>query len=155
MAGAPRPSAESTAAELAAIGDNVAQYLARVADLPAVLAEQVARGARPQRVLWASTSTKDPSYPDTKYVEPLIGEHTVNTMPESTIDAFRDHGAVVPGSVEQGVEEARAVPAQLAALGIDLHAATEELVEEGIAKFEQPFDALLENLEGKRAALGA
>jgi len=114
-----------------------------------------AAGAQVQRPLWASTSTKDPSYPDTKYVEPLIGEHTVNTMPESTIDAFRDHGAVVPGSVEQGVEEARAVPAQLAALGIDLHAATEKLVEEGIAKFEQPFDALLENLEGKRTALGA
>jgi transaldolase len=114
-----------------------------------------AAGAQVQRPLWASTSTKDPSYPDTKYVEPLIGEHTVNTMPESTIDAFRDHGTVMPGSVEQGVEEARAVPGQLAALGIDLHAATEKLVEEGIAKFEQPFDALLENLEEKRTALGA
>jgi transaldolase len=114
-----------------------------------------AAGARVQRPLWASTSTKDPTYPDTKYVEPLIGEHTVNTMPESTIEAFRDHGAVVPGSVEHGVEEARAVPERLAALGIDLHAATDRLVEEGIAKFEQPFDALLENLEQKRSELGA
>lgn len=114
-----------------------------------------AAGAQVQRPLWASTSTKDPSYPDTKYVEPLIGDLTVNTMPESTIEAFRDHGAVAPGSVEQGVGEAGTVPTHLAALGIDLHAATERLVEEGIAKFEQPFDSLLENLEEKRAALVA
>lgn len=112
-----------------------------------------AAGARVQKPLWASTSTKDPAYPDTKYVEPLIGEQTVNTMPEVTIEAFRDHGTVVPGSIEHGADQAGEVPAKLAALGIDLKSATEALVEEGIRKFEQPFDALLENLEGKRAAL--
>ena len=112
-------------------------------------------GAQVQRPLWASTSTKDPSYPDTKYVEPLVGEMTVNTMPETTIDAFRDHGTVTPGSIEQGVEAAAAVPARLAALGIDLQAATDALVEEGIVKFEKPFDALLANLEEKRGEIAA
>ena len=114
-----------------------------------------AAGARVQKPLWASTSTKDPDYPDTKYVEPLVGKQTVNTMPEATIDAFRDHGRVVPGSVEQGVEEALDVPARLAALGVDLDEVTDALVEEGIAKFEQPFDALLENLREKRSKLAA
>ena len=112
-----------------------------------------AAGAQVQRPLWASTSTKDPDYADTKYVEPLVGEQTVNTMPEVTIEAFRDHGRVVAGSVEQGVEDALEVPGRLASLGIELVEVTAGLVEEGIRKFEQPFDALLQNLEKKRAAL--
>ena len=112
-----------------------------------------AAGAQVQRPLWASTSTKDPDYADTKYVEPLVGEQTVNTMPEVTIEAFRDHGRAVPGSVEEGIGEALEVPGHLADLGIDLHEVTAGLVEEGIAKFEQPFDALLQNLEEKRTAL--
>jgi transaldolase len=112
-------------------------------------------GAQVQKPLWASTSTKDPSYPDTKYVEPLVGRQTVNTMPEVTIEAFRDHGRVVPDSIEQGAEEAAQVPAQLAGLGIELEQVTAALVEEGIAKFEQPFDALLQKLEEKRAAFAA
>lgn len=111
-----------------------------------------AAGAKVQKPLWASTSTKDESYPDTKYVEPLVGRQTVNTMPEITIEAFRDHGRVVPDSVEQGVEEAARVPARLAALGIELGTVTDALVEEGITKFQQPFDALLKNLKKKRAA---
>ncbi len=110
-------------------------------------------GALVQKPLWASTSTKDPSYPDTKYVEPLVGEHTVNTLPEATIDAFRDHGRVVPGSILEGVEAAMEVPQLLAALDIDLGEATAALVEEGLEKFEQPFDALLNNLAEKRTAL--
>lgn len=110
-------------------------------------------GALVQKPLWASTSTKDPAYPDTKYVEPLVGPQTVNTMPEVTMNAFRDHGRVIPGSVTQGLDEARHVPARLAALDIDLDDVTTNLVEEGIAKFEQPFDALLGNLEEKAAAL--
>jgi len=114
-----------------------------------------AAGAQVQRPLWASTSTKDPSYPDTKYVEPLVGKQTVNTMPDATIDAFRDHGKVVADSVEDGVAEALEVPPKLAALGIDLDQVTAALVVEGIAKFEKPFDALLQNLEEKRAALAA
>ena len=112
-------------------------------------------GARVQKPLWASTSTKDPDYPDTKYVEPLVGRHTVNTMPDATIDAFRDHGRVQPDSVLDGVDEALEVPARLAELGVDLDAVTAALVEEGIAKFEQPFDALLANLEEKRKTLAA
>jgi len=112
-------------------------------------------GAQVQRPLWASTSTKDPAYPDTKYVEPLVGEHTVNTLPEVTIAAFRDHGVVVPGSIGRGLKDALAVPGRLAALGIDLEAATEVLVEEGIEKFKQPFDDLLLKLEEKRKALAA
>ena len=112
-------------------------------------------GARVQKPLWASTSTKDPAYPDTKYVEPLVGKHTVNTMPDATIDAFRDHGRVQPDSVLEGVDEALKVPARLADLGIDLDAVTAALVEEGIEKFEQPFDALLANLEDKRETLAA
>lgn len=109
-------------------------------------------GAHVQKPLWASTSTKDPSYPDTKYVEPLVGRQTVNTMPEVTMEAFRDHGRVVPDSIAQGVDEAAQVPARLAGLGVELDKVTAALVEEGIAKFEQPFDALLKNLEEKRAA---
>jgi transaldolase len=112
-------------------------------------------GARVQKPLWASTSTKDPAYPDVKYVEPLVGRHTVNTMPEVTIDAFRDHGRVQPDAVLEGVAEALEVPARLAALGIDLDAVTAALVEEGIEKFAQPFDALLGNLEEKRKTLAA
>ena len=107
-------------------------------------------GAHVQKPLWASTSTKDPFYPDTKYVEPLVGRQTVNTMPEATLEAFRDHGRVVPDSIAQGVEEAAQVPARLAGLGVELDKVTAALVEQGIAKFEQPFDALLKNLEDKR-----
>jgi transaldolase len=112
-------------------------------------------GARVQKPLWASTSTKDPAYPDVKYVEPLVGRHTVNTMPEVTIDAFRDHGRVQPDAVLEGVAEALEVPTRLAALGLDLDAVTAALVEEGIEKFAQPFDALLGNLEEKRQTLAA
>jgi len=112
-------------------------------------------GARVQKPLWASTSTKDPAYPDVKYVEPLVGKDTVNTMPEVTIDAVRDHGRVRPDSVLEGVAEALEIPARLAELGIDLDAVTATLVEEGVEKFEQPFDALLANLEEKRKTLAA
>jgi len=118
-------------------------------------AKLAAAGGQVQRPLWASTSTKDPAYPDTKYVEPLVGEQTVNTMPEVTIDAFRDHGQVAPDTVGHGVPEALEVPGRLAALGIDLDEVTAGLVEEGILKFEQPFDALLAKLEEKRSALAA
>lgn len=116
-------------------------------------AKLAAAGARVQRPLWASTSTKDPAYPDTKYVEPLVGRETVNTMPEVTIDAHRDHGRVVPDAVRQGVEKALEVPGRLAALGIELDEVTSALVDEGLLKFEQPFDALLGKLDEKRSAL--
>ena len=109
-------------------------------------AKLAAAGARPQRLLWASTSTKDPSYPDTKYIEPLIGPDTVNTMPMDTLDAYRDHGDPA-ARIEEGVDEARQVHQQLAAVGIDLDAVTAELETEGVAKFIKPFRSLLGTLE--------
>ncbi len=99
------------------------------------------KGARVQRLLWASTSTKDPAYSDVKYVEPLIGPETINTVPLETLDAYRDHGE--PASrVETGVEEAHGVLAGLARLGIDLTQITQSLEEEGVQKFVQAFDRL-------------
>ena len=108
----------------------------------AALAE---KGARPQRLLWASTSTKDPSYPDTMYVEPLIGPETINTMPIDTLDAYRDHGDPAD-RVEEGMERAERDLAALADLGIDLDEATAKLEDEGIAKFVKPFDSLMGTL---------
>jgi transaldolase/glucose-6-phosphate isomerase len=111
----------------------------------------VAAGARPQRLLWASTSTKNPLYDPVRYVEPLIGADTVNTMPEVTIEAFASAGRILPGSVEEGVEDAEEVFRDLAAVGIDLAAVNEQLLSEGAQKFVDPFDELLAGLVGRRA----
>jgi transaldolase len=110
------------------------------------------RGAHAQRVLWASTSTKDPSYDDLLYVDNLIGPQTVDTMPEETLAAFLDHG-VVRRTVDRGVEEARDRIAQAADLGVDLDAITGALQVEGVSLFRESFDALLRSVEGKRAEL--
>ncbi len=99
-------------------------------------------GARPQRLLWASTSTKDPLYSDVRYVEPLIGPHTVNTMPDETIAAFADHGTVAD-TVRDGLAEAHRTLEALDELGIDFDAVTEQLTNEGVQKFIDAFDALL------------
>ncbi len=107
-------------------------------------------GAHPQRLLWASTSTKDPSYSDVKYVEPLIGDLTVNTLPEKTIDAFMDHGTAAD-TLGEGVDEARRTMERLAAVGIDLDAVTDQLLAEGVEKFAVPFDRLLASLEARMA----
>ena len=108
------------------------------------------RGARPQRMLWASTSTKNPAYSDVRYVEPLIGDLTVNTLPEKTIDAFRDHGRSAR-TLTEGVDEARRTMAELAAVGIELDAVTDQLLAEGVEKFAVPFDRLLASLEERMA----
>jgi len=100
------------------------------------------RGARPQRLLWASTSTKDPAYRDTLYVEELIGPQTVNTIPPETLEAFRDHG-VAESTLERGVDEAVATLDALAAAGIDLEKVTDQLLTEGVEKFVRPFESLL------------
>lgn len=113
-------------------------------------AELREHGARVQRPLWASTSTKNPAYRDVMYVEPLIGPDTVNTMPMETIEAFLDHGQVTPGSVEHGVEEAHRHLARLEALGISFRGVTDQLLAEGISKFNEPYDKLLGSLEAKR-----
>lgn len=107
-------------------------------------------GAKPQRVLWASTSTKNPKYPDVKYVEPLIGPHTVNTMPDETIAAFADHGKVRPNTIEEDVDEAHWVLDNLRSFDINLVEVDRELEEEGIRKFIEPFDALIGFLDTKR-----
>jgi len=106
-------------------------------------------GARPQRVLWASTSTKNVAYRDVMYVEPLIGPHTVNTMPEETITAFADHGEV-DGTLVHGLDEAQRVMIGLAAVGIDFTLVTGQLESEGIQKFIEPYEALLDVISDKR-----
>jgi transaldolase/glucose-6-phosphate isomerase len=107
-------------------------------------------GARPQRLLWASTSTKNPLYDSVRYVEPLVGPYTVNTMPEVTIEAFGREGRVVPAGIRQGVGEAERVFERLEALGIDMQAVCEQLVNEGADKFIVPFDALISGLADRR-----
>jgi transaldolase len=115
------------------------------------------KGATTQRVLWASTSTKNPAYPDTMYVEELIGPETVNTMPEETIMAYQDHGNPEP-RLERGLEEAQRVFEDLAAAGVDYDDVTETLEREGVEKFAASFEQLLESLKGKyesQTAVGA
>ena len=107
-------------------------------------------GARVQRPLWASTSTKDPLYSDIRYVETLIGPHTVNTLPDETIDAFADHGKIYENSIEDGVEEAKRVFEDLNKTGIDINFVTRQLVNEGIEKFIKPYDNLMKTLAAKR-----
>jgi transaldolase len=111
-----------------------------------------ARGARVQRPLWASTSTKDPEYPDTLYVDELIGPHTVNTLPDNTLEAFKDHGTIAR-TIDSDVPGARAVIDALAALGIDMVEVTQQLEDEGVAAFEKSFDELLSALSEKAATL--
>jgi transaldolase / glucose-6-phosphate isomerase len=101
-----------------------------------------ARGAQTQRVLWASTSTKDPAFPDTYYVTELIGPDTVDTIPPATLDAFRDHG-IPRASLEEDVASARATMETLARVGISMKAATDKLTEDGVKQFAEAFDKLL------------
>lgn len=105
-------------------------------------------GARPQRLLWASTSTKNPSYDDLMYVEPLIGAQTINTLPSKTITAFAHHGKAT-ASLEQGVDEAMRVMRDLAKTGVDLPRVTERLLDEGIEKFTESFDTLLKSIAAR------
>jgi transaldolase len=114
-----------------------------------------AKGALPQRCLWASTSTKNPDYRDVLYVEELIGPHTVNTMPEETIKAFQDHGEVRGDTVLEGVDEARQLLDQLAAVGIDYDDVVLTLEKEGVEKFSDSFAELLEGVRAKCEAVTA
>ncbi len=111
-----------------------------------------AKGARRQRLLWASTSAKDPSYSDVKYVEPLIGANTVNTMPLETINAYRLHGDPAP-RLEESVDESRNVLGRLAEVGLDLAAITRQLEDEGVRKFADSFDRLMATLQHARGAV--
>ena len=110
-----------------------------------------AKGAMPQRLLWASTGTKNPAYPDTLYLDTLIGKDTVNTVPPKTMDAFRDHGTVAE-TLTQNVDDARHVLAETERLGLDLDGVTATLVEEGVASFAKAFDDLLGAIAAKHPA---
>jgi transaldolase len=111
------------------------------------------QGASTQRLLWASTSTKNPAYADVKYVEPLIGPETINTMPLETIDAYRDHGNPAL-RLEDGEAEARDAMLLLADLGIDIDKVTQQLEDEGVKKFIDPYDSLMATLEKKVIGFG-
>jgi transaldolase len=114
-----------------------------------------AKGALPQRCLWASTSTKNPAYRDVLYVEELIGPHTVNTMPEETITAFQDHGEVRGDTVLEGVDEAHRLLEQLAAVGVDYDDVVATLEKEGVQKFSDSFKELLDGVRAKRETVAA
>jgi transaldolase/glucose-6-phosphate isomerase len=113
-----------------------------------------AKGAKTQRVLWASTGTKNPLYRDVLYVEELIGLDTVNTMPPATVDAYRDHGAGRP-SIEDNVDEAVRQWSDLARFGVDVRAVAIQLENEGLKSFEKSFETLMGKLSAKRALLEA
>ncbi len=113
-----------------------------------------ADGAQPQRPLWASTSTKNPEYPPTLYVDELIGPNTVNTMPSVTMDAFREQGEVQP-TVSSDPDYWSGVLERLAALGVDIDAIMDQLQEEGVQKFIDSYDDLLQDLEAKAGALAS
>jgi transaldolase/glucose-6-phosphate isomerase len=109
-------------------------------------------GARVQRPLWASTSTKNPNLPDTYYVDNLIGPHTVNTLPPQTVEAFKSHGVVKP-TIDEGIDEARAIMAQLAEVGVRIDKVVQQLQGDGVESFANDFRRLLEAVEGKRQVL--
>ena len=112
-----------------------------------------AAGARVQRPLWASTSTKNPAYRDVVYIEQLIGPDTVNTMPPATIEAFRDHGEVAR-TVDADPDAAKRTLADLGAVGVDLDDVTATLLRQGLSSFQKSFDTLTTGLDKKSAALG-
>jgi transaldolase len=110
------------------------------------------QGARVQRVLWASTSTKNPDLVDTLYVDELIGPDTVNTIPPATLESFMDHGKAAE-TLTKDWEEAREQLAKLSELGIDLQAVTQQLQDDGVVAFAKPYDALLQSIADKRERL--
>jgi transaldolase len=110
------------------------------------------KGAKIQRPLWASTSTKNPNYSDVLYLDELIGPNTVNTVPPATIEKFKEHGRTAP-TLEENPDDALALLEQLKQFGIDYEAATDKLQEDGVESFVKAFDGLLKTLEDKREAI--
>jgi transaldolase len=108
-----------------------------------------AAGAQVQRPLWASTSTKNPTYSDVYYVEALIGPETVDTIPPATLAAFRDHG-VAKVTIEDNLDQERARLAELESFGISLNEVTEQVLLDGVRLFVEPFEKLLKSIEAKR-----
>lgn len=115
----------------------------------------VGAGARPQRCLWASTSTKNPAYPDTMYVDELVGPDTVNTMPEETIRASQDHGNPRANSILEDLDDAHALIGHLKSIGIAYNDVTAVLEREGVEKFEKSFEDLLAGIAAARDAVGS
>ena len=111
--------------------------------------KQARERVRPQRALWASTSTKNPSYRDVMYIEDLIGPNTVNTAPPDTIEAFLDHGVVKPDSLLEGVDEAESFMASLPEIGIDFDEITTQLQIDGVASFSAAYDSLIATIAAK------
>jgi len=114
-----------------------------------------AKGARVQRPLWASTSTKDPAYPDTKYVDDLIAPHTVNTMPEATLHATADHGTIEPDTITMHYDAARTAIAELEVLGVSYADVVRVLEEEGVRKFADSWDDVKTTIGGQLDAMRA
>lgn len=112
------------------------------------------KGARVQRVLYGSTGTKNPNYPDVMYVENLIGPNTINTIPPKTLEEFMDHGTVAL-TLESGLDEARAQLNNLADLGIDLDEVTRQLLDDGVENFVKPYDELIKSIEKKMSLISA
>ena len=144
-------TAASLLGEVAIASAKVAYHIFKEVFRSASFSHLAQRGGRVQRLLWASTSTKNPAYSDVKYVEPLIGPETINTVPMETLRAYRDHGkpAVSLGS---GLAKAERVLKSLPDLGINLDQVTQSLEDEGVEKFVKPFDLLMARLSEKRAA---
>lgn len=152
-----RSGSESDAERVAGLQGQVAIASAKVAYQiyqEIILSERfhklAAKGAGPQRLLWASTSTKNPSYSDVIYVEPLIGRDTINTVPIETLDAYREHGQPT-ASLEEDVQTAYQVLDRLPEAGIDLDAITQQLEVEGVEKFIKAFEKLMIALEEKKS----
>lgn len=144
--------AKSLQGEIAIASARVAYQMYRETFGGARFLKLATHGAMPQRLLWASTSTKNPAYSDVKYVEALIGPQTVNTMPLETIKAYRDHGQPAE-RLTQGLKEANQRLHRLPEVGIDLSSITEALEIDAVQKFIKPFDTLMATLEQKVAAL--
>lgn len=114
-----------------------------------------AKGAHVQRLLWASTSNKDPLYNDLRYVEPLIGKDTVNTLPDKTIDALSDHGKLRENTIGDDLDETRQLFGKLSSVGIDIEKVSPQLENEGIQKFTEAYDNLLSDLAKKKVSISA
>ena len=148
--GGKRAEKAATLKGKAAVANAKLAYQRFLETLKAERFEQLrAEGARVQRPLWASTSTKNPAYSDVLYVESLIGPNTVNTMPPQTLEAFNDHGTVEE-TIEDNLEESAQVLEDLEGLGISLDIVTSELEEEGVGSFSKSFESLLETIKARK-----
>ena len=124
----------------------------RVFETARVSRSSAPAAALPQRPLWASTSTKNPAYPDTKYVDSLVGMYTVNTVPPQTLEALSDHG-ITAQTIEADVANAQAVMEELAGIEVDMEWVTAALLEEGVQAFIESYDKLIADLDAKRASM--